>query len=202
MESVEATKIYENSDSFPGNRIDNESFIGWKVKVRNLLAQACGAESIHLKQFVEYELPQMYRTPWREFQDLKAVFLAAKEDYEGGYLNSIRNIVAAEVFSIELDQATELLKSNYITAAAVVAGVVIETTLRQMCIDNGIVPASLNKMNEDLSKASVYNSLVQKQVLALAAVRNSAAHGKTSEFTNQDVKNMISQVENFVVQHV
>jgi hypothetical protein len=31
-----------------------------------------------------------------ELKDLKAVFLAAKEDYEGGYITSIRALIQAE----------------------------------------------------------------------------------------------------------
>jgi hypothetical protein len=54
-------------------------------------------------------------------------------------------------------------------AAAVIAGTVLETALRQLCLD---------RMNADLAKAGVYNSLMQKRITALAAIRNRAAHGK------------------------
>ena len=43
-----------------------------------------------------------------------------------GYLNSVRNLVQAEVFESELDQARELLSGGYSSAAAVVAGVVLD----------------------------------------------------------------------------
>ena len=46
--------------------------------------------------------------------------------------------------------------------------------------------------------SSDLNVLVQKRVTSLAAVRNSAAHGKTAEYTNEDVKNLIAEVERFV----
>ena len=53
-------------------------------------------------------------------------------------------------------------------------------------------------MNDDLAKAGAYNSLVQKRITALAAIRNSAAHGKPDEFSEKDVTDMISQVRAFV----
>ena len=53
-------------------------------------------------------------------------------------------------------------------------------------------------MNADLAKAGVYNSLMQKRITALAAIRNSAAHGKPNEFTRDDVSAMIRDVERFV----
>ena len=71
-------------------------------------------------------------------ETLKVVFLAAKEDYEGGYLRSILSLVHAELFDDELEQARELLASGYTVAAAIVARVVLETTLRTLCVNNGI----------------------------------------------------------------
>jgi hypothetical protein len=78
------------------------------------------------------------------------------------------------------------------------AGVVLETTLRQMCTDRNIPIAKLDKMNADLAKAGAYNSLVLKQITHLAGIRNSAAHGHPEEFTDSDVANMISQIRAFV----
>jgi len=126
---------------------------------------------------------------------LRAVLEAAKEDYEGGYLNSLKLIVQAEVFGSELEQASELLASGYIPAAAVTAGVVLEAGLREWCVDNALPIGKLDKMNSDLAKASVYNKLVQKQITALADIRNSAAHGHYDQFSKPDVANMINEVQ-------
>ena len=48
-----------------------------------------------------------------------------------------------------------------------------------------------------MAKAGVHNSLVKK-ITALAATRNSAAHGKSNEFTKADVKHMIAEVNRYV----
>ena len=50
-------------------------------------------------------------------------------------------------------------------------------------------------MNTDLAKAGVYNKLVQKQITALADIRNSAAHGRPEQFTKDDVASMIKEVQ-------
>jgi hypothetical protein len=86
--------------------VDNELYVGWCVKVRNLLSQACGPESEHYRHFVQVEQGQgLVFTNHDRLKLLKAVFLAAKEDYEGGYLRSIRSLVHAELFDDELEQA-------------------------------------------------------------------------------------------------
>lgn len=54
----------------------------------------------------------------------------------------------------------------------------------------------------DLAKAGAYNSLAQKRITAIAAVRNSAAHGKSNEFTRVDVLAMTRDVEPFVATKV
>ena len=197
-------------DANGSDYVDNELYVGWRVKVHNLLSQACGRESEHYRQFVQIEESSSYRpyTNHDKLKLLKAVFLAAKEDYEGGYLRSIRSLVHAELFDDELEQARELLASKYAVAAAVVARVVLETTLRTMCVNNGIPirtpegkSVKLDKMNADLAKAGVYNVLTQKQVTWLADIGNKAAHGEAEGFKDADVTDMIAQVERFVRDH-
>ena len=55
----------------------------------------------------------------------------------------------------------------------------------------------LDTMNADLAKAGVYNLLKQKQITALADLRNKAAHG-LGGFTSKDVESMIQDVRRFM----
>ncbi len=196
---VEASKaeILGSAEYF----IDNDLVLKWRVKVKNLLSKVCGKESQHFHQFEKTE-DTVYYNAYTMFKDLKAVFLAAKEDFEGGYLASMRTLVQAEVFDSELEQADELLRKGYSTAAAVIAGVVLETALRELCDQKCIPHGKLDKMNADLTKADVYTKLVQKQITTWANIRNSAAHGKPDEFTEQDVINMIRDVRQFLANHL
>ncbi|KAF0200702.1 MAG: hypothetical protein FD173_2254 [Gallionellaceae bacterium] len=136
------------------------------------------------------------------FQRLKAIFLAAKEDYEGGYIFSIRSLVQAEIFDSELEQAGELLRAGYVGAAAVIAGVVLETALRDSCSQRSIDMGKLDKMNADMAKAGVYSILVQKQITAFADIRNNAAHGNYEKFNNDDIVSMISRIERILAEHL
>jgi hypothetical protein len=177
--------------------IEPHLILNWAVKARTLISNSCGKDSEHYASFVTAEESQSYEDSPTRLKRMGAVFLAAREDFEGGHLNSIRNLVQADLAGGELDQARELFASGYGAAAAVVAGVVLENTLRNLCVKHGLAAGSMNRMNADLAKAGEYNSLVQKRVTSLAAVRNSAAHGKTSEYTIEDVKSMIPEIERF-----
>lgn len=185
-------------DGTPEPWVSPDLILNWSVKAKSLMGRACGTDSTHLQEYVKADEHGMYETYVDRLKRLRAVFLAAKEDFEGGYLNSLRNIVQAEVFSSELEQAAELLKTGYATAAAVIAGVVLETTIRDMCTARGIDHGKLDKMNADLAKAGAYNATQQKRITALAGIRNSAAHGKPQEFTPADVQGMIDDVERFL----
>ncbi|TYK56892.1 DUF4145 domain-containing protein [Pseudomonas synxantha] len=178
--------------------IPPDLILNWNVKAKALMERVCGTDSTHLKMYAEADVQGMYESYVDRLNRLKAIFLAAKEDFDGGHLNTIRNLVQAEVFTSELEQAEELLKSGYATAAAVIAGVVLETTLRDLCSTHDLEHGSLNKMNDDLAKAGAYNASQKKRITALAAIRNSAAHGKPEEFTAADVRGMIDDVERFL----
>lgn len=64
-------------------------------------------------------------------------------------------LVQAELFTSELEQAAELLRSGYKASAAVVSGIVLETTLRELCTRHQLPPGKRDKMNADLAKAGI-----------------------------------------------
>ncbi|WP_158301020.1 hypothetical protein [Chromobacterium sp. ATCC 53434] len=127
-DTVAATKQKKHSPIMGYyDHVDSDLFLGWRIKVRNLLVSACGRDSEHFNAFLNAEKPRPYEENPTILSRLRAIFLAAKEDFEGGYLSSIRHLVQAEVFSTELEQARELLAAGYRMPAAVICGVVLET---------------------------------------------------------------------------
>ena len=182
--------------------IDSRSLLEWSVKAKSLLNKACGIDSEHYKMFSKKETGSAYSTSLNILENLRAIFIAAKEDYEGGYLRTSRSLIQAEVFDSELEQADELLRSGYKLPAAVVAGVVLETSLRELCDQESLPHGKLDKMNSDLTKTGRYNKLQQKRITALADIRNSAAHGKDQNFSTQDVSDMIRDVEKFLAEYL
>jgi uncharacterized protein YutE (UPF0331/DUF86 family) len=187
------------ADSHSDENVDANVFLEWRVKVKNLIVKVCGEKSEHYKEFTKVEERRSASIGnLSKFKALKAVFSATKEDFEGGYLSSYKAIVQAEIFDTELEQAHELLKGGYYVAAAVISGVVLETTLRELCDREGIESGTMNTMNANLAKAGVYNKNVQKKITAYAGIRNSAAHGNQDEFTKVDVEQMILGIEQFL----
>lgn len=198
LPAIEATIQHRRGDFGDYKTMDDQAALTWTVKAKSLLIAACGDESQHFKEFTKAEELHGYESRPDALMRMKAVFVAAKDDYQGGYLTSLKNLVQADVFESELQQASELLSSGYKLAAAVISGVVLETALRDLCAREGMPAGKLDKMNADLTKAGIYNKLQQKRITALADIRNSAAHGKPDEFTESDVESMIRDVEQFL----
>jgi uncharacterized protein (UPF0332 family) len=77
----------------------------------------------------------------------------------------------------------------------------LEDGLRKLYQRNSLaLPAkvTIDPMNVELAKTGIYNKLVQKKVTALADLRNKAAHGEWTEFTDKDVEDMIRDVRRFM----
>ena len=142
------------------------------------------------------------------FEKELAIFLSAKSDYDGGFLFDIRNLVHADVFTNELEQALYFHGEGWKIPALVIAGTVLESTLRELCDQNGITfgkPPTINPMNDELAKAGIYNKAMKTQILNWGQNRNSAAHGKQDELealSLDDVKRMIDGISEFVAKHM
>lgn len=197
--AIGGTKRREQSEYF-GDRdyINQEMFDTVKVKIKSLITNLCTKESDYYETFEEAEKIKSLDSNYDIYKRVKSVFSALKDDYLNGYIIKYKSLIQAEVFSDQIEQAQELLESNYYVAAAIIAGIVLETKLREVIVSNEMEVGKLDKMNADLCKKGIYNSLIQKQITSIAAIRNSAAHGKYEEFNRDQVTTMIQQVSQIV----
>lgn len=135
---------------------------------------------------------------------------ALKSDLENDYLKSYSDIIQSEVFSDYLEMAEHLLNEGYKDPAAVLIGSTLEVHLRELCISNNIdikttnnkgkiIPKKADEMNSDLAKSNVYSSTYKKQVIAWLGIRNSAAHGKYSEYTKEEISLMLQGIKQFIL---
>ena len=194
---VTGTDLYSNRNTYrtvKTYKIDAPLFLQWRRSVEALLIQVFDQNHPYYSSFTN----DLRGNPHDTFMFLRATFDAAKEDYEGGYIFHIRSLVHAKVFADELEQANELLSQGYKSPAAVVAGVVLETTLKELCDQNKLALGSLNRMNVELAKAGVYNNARHDQVQAWSKIRNHAAHGQPDEFNETEVANMVVGICDFV----
>lgn len=200
---VEATElekskyISNNSYGINSEYVNNETFIEWKLKARSLIVKIAGKGSEYYIDFNEYE-SSPYDTNYESLKKLRSILLAFKKDYEDGFLDKVKDLVEADIFDDELEQAEELLSKNYYIPSAVIAGTVLETFIKKLCESHNIETGSLNYMNQSLTKNGIISKLHQKQITALADIRNNAAHGNTSKFNENDINKMIRDIRDII----
>lgn len=135
---------------------------------------------------------------------LRGILKALRADYESGYLQSLVELVHADVFADFLDMADYLLAQGYKDPSAVVIGSVLEAHLRKLCEKHGIPvvkpdgsPKKADTLNSEVAGVNIYSKLDQKNVTAWLDLRNKAAHGHYSDYTKEQVALMLQGVRDF-----
>ena len=180
---------------------------GFRTASLSFISRVYGADHIHFSQFIDSTKGHLYTHSERAIAILRAI----RSELDGGWLFEVRALVAAELYSDFLEQADHLLEQGYKDAAAVMIGSVLEEHLRQLCPrysvdthddkDGRQVPRKADRINADLAKASAYSALESKQITAWLAIRNSAAHGKYSDYTQDQIVSLALGVPSFILRN-
>lgn len=181
--------------------VDGILFHEWKTNTQNFIRVVCGEEDLYYKNFVQ-EVKS--NNPYDVDHGI-GILKALKEDLELGYLTRVRDLVSAEIFTDFIEMAQHLLDNNYKDSAASLIGAVLENGLRQIAQKHTVDVKSgddIGSLNTKLSDKEIYNRLIQKQIQAWKAIRDSADHGKFSEYKPEDVKSMLEWVQRFLTENL
>ena len=185
--------------------VNEEPFRAFRSGCLSFISATFGKEHAYYTEF-DSEVTGAIPSDVREG---RGILCAAREEMAGGWLNTAKGLVSAEIFADFLEMSQHLLDEGYKDPAAVVAGSVLEEHLRQLCQKNGIaievdqrgrqIPKKADALNSDLAKVTVYNKLDLKNVTAGLDLRNKAAHGKYQEYTKDQVALMLQGILDFMV---
>jgi hypothetical protein len=125
-------------------------------------------------------------------------FLRASEDRLDDVLADIRGVLEAELFDTSLQRAEELAKKKHLRAAGVLAGVVLEAHLKDVCRNHGIKlrkqKPTIGDLNDALKDGGVYDTPPWRRVQHLADIRNLAGHDREREPTSEEVEDLLRGV--------
>lgn len=184
--------------------VDSGAIKGFRAASLSFIDRVYGPKHTH---FVEFGVNTNGCYPGDAERGI-AILQAIRSEIEGGWLVSVKGLVAAELFSDFLDMAEHLLETGYKDPAAVMVGSVLEEHLRQLCQRHGVasedikdgdhVPKKADRLNSELAKADAYSKLDQKLITAWLDLRNKAAHGKYMEYNDDQVRQMLFGVTEFM----
>jgi hypothetical protein len=187
--------------------VDNEQFNAFKNASLSFILNLFAKDHPYYENFTN----SCNRAAPYEAKAGRGILTSIKTEIEQGWLNTIRGLVTAEIFTDFIEMAEHLLNENYKDASAVMIGSVLEEHLRQLCAKNGIditsekagkqIPKKADLLNAELTKATIYNKLDQKNVTAWLDLRNKAAHGKYGEYTKEQVELMLQSVIDFMTRN-
>jgi hypothetical protein len=189
--------------------VDWPAFVKWRANCASLLSRVVSDSSIHREAIGQ--IPRL-RPGKGGVEYLISLLSAIKEDYDRGLLGDLKLQVGAEIAADYMGQAEALLAEGQTGAydhvpAAVLAGAVLEKTLRDIChahvppidvADPSGHALAMNGLIDALKKAGVFNELTAKQLRAWADIRNHSAHGRFDAFGPSDVELMIKGIRNFL----
>jgi hypothetical protein len=136
-----------------------------------------------------------------QFVQQLSILNAAKRRFESS-LFQIKQLVQADLFDSEVEAARELHKNKYLRPAGVLAGVVLEKHLRQVCADHGINVIKKNPTLSDLNELLKSNGVIDmadwRRIGFLADIRNLCAHGKGVEPTAEQVSDLLDGTEKVI----
>lgn len=160
--------------------------------------------SVHRRQLQLHEkLGNSFKLA--EFAGIAA---ALRDDLRAGWVESVVEIVHADMYGDYLEMADGLLGTGHKDAAAVITGTSLEVHVRALCVKHSVdtelptgTPKKADVMNADLKKAGVYDTLHQKQVTFWMDLRNKTAHGDYASYDAQQVRLFIDGVRAFMMKY-
>ena len=192
------------SDNWPFERVSASEMAGFRSACLSFLQRVFGVEHPYFAQFRE----EARGSNLSNAESAVAILRAVRAEITGGWIFTIKGLIAAELFFDFMEMADHLLKSGYKDAAAVMTGCVLEEYLHQLCVKHDVpledvrngdrIVKKTDRLNSDLTKADVYNMLEQKQITAWLDLRNNAAHGKYGEYDADQVKLMKAGILSFM----
>ena len=178
--------------------VDRQRYMKWRSQAHACLDEVFGPDHNYTKDFQSAVRDRQYSGC---VQDGLGILSGALEDVEQGHLESLQNLVVAEVFSDFLEQAQHLLENGYKNPAASLVGAVLENGLRSLAERNGIPVKekdNLSALNNKIAAKDIYNRLRQRQVETWIEVRNAADHGRFDDFEDVHVGEIIKGVRDFL----
>lgn len=130
--------------------------------------------------------------------DQQVQIVAAMEKRFESSLFDIRALAQADLFDNELDATEALTKNGFGRAAGMIAGVVLEGHLGEVCQRHGVAikkkKPTISDFNDRLKAQDVLETSMWRFIQHLADIRNKCGHKKSAEPSAEEVADLIAGV--------
>jgi len=182
-------------------RVEEAHWTRWATSVLNLLHNAFGIHSVHEGLFqTNYMISNTLA--W-SLEQAKGIFLAAKSDYEGGYIFNLQHSLTGEIVGDFVALAKAAMARGDKDVAAVLASAALEDALKRYAREQGLfVDDQVMESVVSGLKSKGLVSGAQKSLLdTMPKLRNYAMHANWDKLTMADVGSIVGFVEQFLLTH-
>lgn len=187
--------------STPGgwDSVDSETFQRWASSAMHLVASVFGEDTPHYVNLAAaYKRFNGYAS---DVTPVRGVFLAAKSDYDGGYLFSVQATISGEIFGDFVTAGKAALNEGQKDVAAVLSCAALEDALKRFAQMQGLTTndKDMTQVINALKGAGMLSGPQKSLVDVMPRIRNAAMHAEWSKITQQDVGSVIGFVEQFLL---
>lgn len=194
-----ALQFHPNGGGMSGMNVKTGDWIRWATSAQSLIRAAFGEETPHYQNFLQaVEKCSGYDY---DVLALRGIFLAAKDDFDGGYVFNVDLRVSGEVFGDFVSLAKQALSEGNKDVAAVLACAALEDALKRYAASNGLsVEGKTMQDVVNLLKSQGLVAGAQKSMLdTMPKIRNAALHADWSKLSEPDVAGVIGFVDQFLL---
>lgn len=151
-----------------------------------------------VNRYTEEKVYEDFGIAFMRFYTQLEIVRSLKRRFESS-LFEIKQLVQADLLDSELDAARELHKNGFLRGAGVLAGVVLESHLAQVCSNHAVANRKKNPTisdyNDLLKKNGVIDVPMWRFIQRLGDLRNLCGHKKKREPTEDEVAELIDGVD-------
>jgi hypothetical protein len=191
-------------DGRPGRWVEFEPYHHWQAQTLTLLRAVFGQDSDYARNFETVTTAK--GTPIAELVNVDrgmGVLNGAAEDFTNRWSRTYPETLRADVFGDLLETAEQLLRDDYVAAAAVTAGGALEVHVKKLAHKHGVPLGRVAIMNQALwREKGAYTQPEWRSVDSWYDLRNAAAHqDDASPRSAPQVQLMIAGVRDFIIRH-
>lgn len=194
----------ETSDSQSKSFVNEVKFHDFRITALSYLGRVFSENSTYYESF---RTEVTHHTASRTRRGI-GILTAARRELQGDWLETTSGAIARDILIDMLRLARMQFDQGNHCAAAVIAGVILEKQLRNLClargiaIDNEIQGKAVAKKGLQLTgeayKKKLYDRQDNKAVICWLELCDAAAKGKVEEIDSGQVKNMLNEMQAFL----
>jgi hypothetical protein len=198
-QSFTKLEFHPNGGGMSGTNVKTGDWMRWATSAQSLVRAVYGEDAPHYTNFVT----AMQKCSGYDYDvlALRGIFLAAKDDFDGGFVFNVDLRVSGEVLGDFVALAKHALAEGHKDVAAVLACASLEDALKRFAVLKGhAVEGKTMQEVVNILKASGLVSGAQKTLLdIMPKVRNYALHADWSKLTEPEVNSVIGFLEQFLL---